>query len=212
MIRVRCRSLLVLATVVPAVGCMHFGAPIGAPLPIVVDEGFASANPIIVPVTDHEFAWNQLVDTVDDYFRIAAEDRVRIVGGVFTEGRIETYPVIGATLLEPWRRDSASRFERIHSTLQPIRRRGEVRITPVAEGYSISVAVFKELEDVSRPEHATVGGVTHRHDGSLVRTEPTPDARPVTLGWIPQGRDLALEQRILEEIQGRLAVSPVNWQ
>ena len=32
-------------------------------------------NPLEVPVTDSEFFWNQLVDTVDDYFEIASERR-----------------------------------------------------------------------------------------------------------------------------------------
>src|SRR5262245_3588233 len=58
-------------------------------------------NPLFVPPLDREFLWNQTVDAVDDYFRIEREERVRLVAGVLTEGRIETFPVTGSTLFEP---------------------------------------------------------------------------------------------------------------
>ena len=55
-----------------------------------------------VPLSDREFLWNQLVDTIDNYFQIEREERVRLVGGVLTEGQIETFPLPGATIFEPW--------------------------------------------------------------------------------------------------------------
>ena len=33
------------------------------------------ANPMMVTVSDSEFLWNQIVDTVEDYFRIKSEQR-----------------------------------------------------------------------------------------------------------------------------------------
>ena len=36
-------------------------------------------NPMYVPLSDREFLWNQLVDTIDNYFRIQREERVRLV-------------------------------------------------------------------------------------------------------------------------------------
>lgn len=163
-------------------------------------------NPIIVPVSDHEFVWNQVVDSIDDYFQIEREERVRIVGGVITEGRIETVPRAGATVFEPWNRDSTRGYEKLHATLQSIRRRASVRVMPVASGYSIEVAVYKELEDVNRPEHSTVGHSTPRHDGSLVRRDSERKESSKTLGWIALGRDPTLEQEILADMQSRLAV------
>ena len=77
---------------------------------------------------------------------------------------------------------------------------------PVASGYSIEVSVFKELEDVNRPEHSTVGALTPRHDGSLVRGSRNQEETTVTLGWIALGRDATLEQEILANIQSRLAI------
>ena len=66
---------------------------------------------------------SQAVDAVDDYFRIEREERVRLIGGVLTEGRIDTFPIIGSTIFEPWRKDSTPGYEKVHATLQSIRRR-----------------------------------------------------------------------------------------
>jgi hypothetical protein len=168
-------------------------------------------NPVLVPVADGEVAWNQIVDTVDDYFKIDREERVRMIGGMPTAGRIDTFPLAGATLLEPWRRDSTGGFERLHSTLQSVRRRAVVHVVPVEQGYSVEVIVMKELEDLDRPEQSPVGQIgvgSLMYDdspGGQQRNEP---GGPLTLGWISLGRDISLEQRILAEIQGRMANVP----
>ena len=54
-----------------------------------VPQAALAQNPMYVPLSDREFLWNQLVDTMDNYFRIEREERVRLVGGVLTEGQIE---------------------------------------------------------------------------------------------------------------------------
>ena len=157
-------------------------------------------------MADSEYVWTQIVDTVDDYFKIQREDRVRVIGGVLTAGRIDTFPVVGATLLEPWRRDSTPGFERLHSTLQSVRRRAVIHVIPVGPGFSIEAIVLKDLEDLNHPENAAVGSTTPaRHDGTLRQEQPEEGHGPVTLGWIPQGRDLSLEQELLRKIQARLA-------
>jgi hypothetical protein len=164
----------------------------------------AIENPLFIPPVDRELLWNQTVDAVDDYFRIEREDRMRSIGGVLTEGRIDTFPTIGSTMLEPWRRDSTPGYEKFHATLQSIRRRATLRVIPVEGGYLLDVVVQKELEDLDKPEHATAGGATLRHDGTLVRQEGAPGRYSVTLGWIPIGRDVTLEQRILSDVSARL--------
>jgi hypothetical protein len=175
------------------------GAPMGAPIVA------GPPNPIVVPVIDEGLAWDQISDVIDDYFTISREQRARRSGETWTEGRIETAPLTGATVLEPWRHDSVGRFNRWESTFQSIRRRALVRVIPDAAGYLVEVIVEKELEDLPKPEKATVGPASfgseqtlpsHRLE-QLARTHSSPK-------WIPLGRDPALEQRILADIHARL--------
>jgi hypothetical protein len=165
-------------------------------------------NPLLVPNPDSHAVFEVVVDVVDDYFTIDREEPIRQIGTVLTEGRIETFPVGGSTVLEPWRGDSANGYERLESTLQSIQRRAIVRLVPDAGGHLVEVVVLKELEDVPKPAFATAASATLRQDGSLERyTDPVAGEEP-TIGWIPIGRDLALEQRILACIQTRLTGSP----
>ena len=187
-------------------------------LPDEVVPDVVPPSTVSVPVTNRDWAWDQIVDVVDDYFKVAQEDRVKVVGDVMTEGRIDTFPVTGATIFEPWRRDSANMYERWESTLQSIQRRASIRVIPDMNGYLVDVSVWKELEDVPKPIHASAGAATFRYDTSLQRdTEFDPDpnripgdpARPVgprtpTAGWIYLGRDPALEQEMLAKIRTRL--------
>lgn len=173
------------------------------------DQAVASQipNPLYVPMSDREFLWNQLVDTLDDYFPIEREQRVRLIGGVLTEGQIDTLPIAGATWLEPWRKDSTYGGERLYSTLQSMRRRAVARVTPQADGgYLVTVLVYKELEDVRRPEFSTIYSDALRNDGTLKSPSNQNYAQPITLGWIPLGRDFSLEQRMLMHLRGRLGL------
>lgn len=163
-------------------------------------------NPLFVPALDREFLWNQTVDVVDDFFRIEREERIRLIGGVLTEGRIDTFPKVGSTVFEPWKEDSTWGSERWLATFQSIRRRAIVRVIPTSGGYLIDVVVNKELEDLDKPENATAGGSTLRHDGTLNRREGTAGRYSTTLGWINKGRDESLEQLILERISQRLSI------
>jgi hypothetical protein len=162
-------------------------------------------NPIMVPVGDDNVAWDQIADVVDDYFKIAREQRARRTGDAWTEGRIETAPLDGATVLEPHRKDSVGSFNRWESTFQSIRRRATVRVIPDPNGYLVEVIVMKELEDLAKPEKGTVGPASFYSDQTLpshrleeyTRTHTSPR-------WIQLGRDPALEQRILMDIHARL--------
>jgi hypothetical protein len=162
-------------------------------------------NPILVPVGDENMAWDQISDVVDDYFKIAREQRVRRTGETWTEGRIETVPLDGATVLEPHRKDSVGSFNRWESTFQSIRRRATIRVIPDPNGYLVEVIVLKELEDLAKPEKATAGPAAFGSDQQLpshrleefVRTHSSQR-------WIQLGRDPALEQRMLSDIHARL--------
>lgn len=203
--------LLVVLLVVNTCGC--YSLP---PVPMEIEQNYAGTlpaiahqNPLFVPTVKREFLWNQTIDALDDYFRIAHEQRMELVEGaemqrIITPGRIETMPTIGSTYFEPWRKDSSPGFEKLHSTLQTIRRRAEVEITSEEGGYLVSVIVYKELEDLNRPEHTTVGMATRRHDGSLSDDDRKTKYGSTTLGWIPIGRDIELENRILADLYARV--------
>jgi hypothetical protein len=180
-------------------------SPPGAVPPGALPAAPGPPNPIMVPVADETYAWDQIADVVDDYFKITREQRVRRTGDAWVEGRIETATLDGATVLEPHRHDSVGWFNRWESTFQSIRRRAIVRVIPDPNGYLVEVVVLKELEDLPKPEKGTVGPSTFGSELTMpsqrleevVRTHPSPM-------WIPMCRDPALEQRMLSDIHARL--------
>ena len=199
------------------------GTVIGPSGPVVPGPPPAPKNSVVIPPLDAETVWTQMVDVVDDYFKIAAEQRVVFSNGVPAEGRIDTFPQTGSTLLEPWRGDSIGFRERLEATLQSIRRIGTVRLSPDPAGWRMEVVVQKELENMPRPMMATTGGASFRNDDSLYRygtplptlgqqvgDQPRPVAAPTqNLGWIPLGRDPLLEQRMLSKVLAKLGVAAV---
>jgi len=179
------------------------GAAVAGPL-----DGNVCPNPVFVAVANQDLAWEQIVDVVDDYFRIEREHRVQAVGNVITEGRIDTFPQVGATWLEPHRPDSVGWDNRWESTLQTIRRRAVLRVIPQQGGYLIDAVVNKELEDLPRPENSTAGAATFRNDNSLSsRLNESVSRTRFSETWIPLGRDIWVEQQLLAEIQASLTGS-----
>jgi hypothetical protein len=199
------------------------GAVIGPGGPVLPGPPPSPGNAVVIPPLDAEVVWMKLVDVTDDYFKVRSEQRVVFANGVPTEGRIDTYPQTGATILEPWRGDSVGWRERLESTVQSIRRIGTLRMAPDPNGWRIEVVVDKELEFLPRPMKATTGGATFRNDDSLYRygsplqtlgqqvgDQPRPVAAPTpNAGWIPMGRDPLLEQRILTKVLAKLGVPAV---
>jgi hypothetical protein len=164
------------------------------------------SNPLVITNMDRDLVWNQVVDVVDDYFRVEYEDPVRLVDNTLTEGRLETYPRTASTILEPWNHDSVNAYERWQATLQSMRRRAIVLVIPDPAGFRIDVQVYKELEDVNRPESGAISlanAETLRNDDALQRLTNPVGGQVVTRGWIGIGRDTALEQVILMGIQAR---------
>ena len=192
-------ALLIMACLMPVIGCKQLLYRINNDVP----ETFVP-NPLELPPAEDAFVWSQVVDTVDDYFRIVREQPVQNSNQMILDGRIETSYRIGASIFEPWRKDSTSGFERLQSTLQSVRRRAIVTVRPQGGSYSIEVVVQKDLEDTDRTQFATESTTAMRHDGTVVRKGDAFDDSPQTLGWIPLGRDTSLEQAILRDIFGRI--------
>ena len=171
--------MLIAAILVAATnGCatiQNYGAPV--------------SNPLFVRANNHDAAWERTVDVVHDYlFEIERENKL---GGV-----LETRYKTGANLFEPWHRDSIGARNRAESTLQSIRRKAFLSVTPVEGGFMVGVEAHKELEDVARAANST-GPATFLDNSPLQRDLNPVVGQATPSGWIPRGRDLALEQSML---------------
>jgi hypothetical protein len=211
------RPLFTAALVVSLVGGCAFGPPDAYVAHPAATGGPTIPNPILVRMADRDLMWDQLIDVVDDDFRIEREERVKMAGDVLTEGRIESRPQVSATYLEPQRRDSTGFYNRLESTLQSIRRRVVLRVIPTESGYLVDVAVYKELENVVRPLLAPQGVAAFRTqdrpDQIIDDLEESADVgQPMEQGnWIPEGRDPVQEQVILAKIAERVGQPHRRW-
>jgi hypothetical protein len=185
--------------------------------PVQPSNAIVLDNPLLVPPGDPEYVWETVVQVIGDYFRIMnPENPIRPVGDTFTEGELTTFPLVGATIFEPWAHDTANSYERIESTLQTIRRIAKVRVAPAPPGqagFLVQVSVFKELEDLAQPTMAgggpgAAGPAAFHYDGTEPRVVNPVDDQEITRGWIRQGRDPALEQRLLGQMYYRFYGGP----
>ncbi|HMO14215.1 MAG TPA: hypothetical protein PKD64_10690 [Pirellulaceae bacterium] len=199
-IRHKLTGLLLIGTIV-LTSC-HGLQPQPMPDEAPIDFG-PLANPLPVPMLSRDEVMDTVSDEVGNYFRIIREERVRLLEDILTEGWIETQPRIGATALEPWRRDSTPGFELAHATLQTVRRFARVRVIPAENSYLIDVKVYKELEDLPQPLLSGVSGKYSRFDNSIDIDNLQDDYAPRERGWIPMGRDYSLENTMLSNIQKR---------
>jgi hypothetical protein len=178
-----------ISLVLLGIGSLLSGCAVARPM--------ATGNPVFVPAGNEDAAWERTVDVVHDYFDIAGENR--IIGS--QPGVIETRYRVGASLLEPWHHDSYGFENRLESSLQSIRRKARISVTPAQGGYLVGVEVFKEIEDLPGVANNTAGGATFsqvsplRRDLDLVTGQSSPS------GWIALGRDEILENEMLRRMQ-----------
>jgi hypothetical protein len=193
------RSSLAAIFLLPVfIGCISDVRLPYRPVPVAFD------NPVSIPIANYQLVWDGVEQIVKDNFRIDRDDPVRLIGNTLYPGRIDTFPMPGATILEPWYHDSANDYERLESTLQSIRRYAVVKVIPAQNGgFWVDVAVFKELENLRQPEHSTAGSATFRNDASLSPRIKPDQVLSINQKWIPQGRDTAAEQRIIGQILDR---------
>lgn len=153
-----------------------------------------SPNPLIVPTGDFELVWNRTVALLDEYFDIASENRL--------SRTIVTDPKIGATLLEPWHGDSVGFRERLEASLQTIHRFAIATVTDApGGGYAVKIEVYKELEDLVKPERQAGARSVYINEFPVNRTREIVGPMPLPQGWIPRGRDIKLEQAILARLR-----------
>ncbi len=169
-------------------GCALMGPRLGfAPPP--------TANPLYVAGNNENAIWEATVDVLHEFhFDIARENRLSRV--------IETAYLTGSGVLEPWHSDSVGPVNRWESTFQSIRRRVIVNVIPDerGQGYLVSVEAFKELEDLEGLAANSEGAATFNENEPLRRDLNPVVGQSAPSGWLPQGRDLALESAILQRL------------
>ncbi len=156
----------------------------------------AVENPVYVPLGPGSYGavFEKVIDVVDDYFEIAYANRY--------DGTIVTHPRIAPGLEQPWKPGSPDFDQRLEATLQTLRHRAELRIQPADDGgFFVQVTVYKELEDLPRPVRATAGAASFRSANTVDRQFEVIDPTVFESTWIPLGRNVRLEQVILQRIK-----------
>ena len=177
-----------------AAGCA-VGPLLENPLLVRTSKVVPLENPVYVPQGPLAYArlFDKCIDVVDDYFEIAYASRY--------DGRIETFPTTAPGIEQPWKPGSPDCYQRLYAFCQSIRHRAIVLITTADDGgYFIDVKVLKELEDLPQPARSTAGAATFRLQPTIQREFEVIEPTFYQAGWIPIGRDLKLEQVLLERI------------
>jgi hypothetical protein len=184
-----------LAMLAATAGCMS-GPMVDNPVLVRPQAGAVEANPLYVPLGPISYGtvFEKVLDVLDDYFEISYANRY--------DGRIEAFARIAPGLEQFWREGSPDWYERLLATCQTIRHRAAVLIQPADDGgFFVQVTVFKELEDLPKPNRATAGIAAFRSDNTVERQFEVVDPTVFESNWIPAGRDTALEQAILQKLK-----------
>lgn len=185
-------SRLVLLVFILVAACPLSGCQMWQPRQTVNTTG-----PLFVPGNDLEPVWERVVDVLHGYqFEIARQNKL--------DGVIETKYKIGSGLLEPWHKDSVGFRNRLESSLQSIRRRAFVNITPVEGGFLVTVSVHKELENLTGLAANSAGGATFQENTPLQRDLNVVVGQTAPSGWVPQGRDYDLEEHMSARLRQAL--------
>ncbi len=167
-------------------------APGGAENPVLLAPGQPTPE-------GYEEIYNRTLDALDDYFPIKPASRY--------SGVIETLPQIAPGFEQPWKSGSPDTRQRLLAMFQTIRHYAIARIWAGERGgYRVSIEVYIEIEDISRPSQAGSSTPIFRDVAAGDRTsEVISGPRSAERQWIPAGpaphRDFAFEQIILRKIQ-----------
>lgn len=189
------RRLLWTASLAVFLGGCASGPGLENPLLLRVDRAHPHENPIYIPQGPMAYArvFETTEDILSDYFDIAYANRY--------DGRIETHPTIAPGIERWWRPGSPDLYQRLLAYYQTIRHRAVVSITTADDGgYFVDVKVLKELEDLPMPTAAMSGDATFRLEATVQRQFEVIAPEFTMTGWIPIGRDVKLEQVILDRL------------
>lgn len=180
--------------ILAAIGLGCAGRPL-AENPGLIRPDAISPNPAYIALGPPDYAavFETCLNVLDDYFEIAYANRY--------DGTIRSHPKVAPGLEQPLKFGSPDLRERLLATLQSIRYRSEIVIEPAPQGgYSVSVIVYKEIEDLARPIRATTGSASFQSDNTVDRQYEVVDPSIIDSNWAPLGRETYLEQAIIQRI------------
>lgn len=136
-------------------------------------------------------------------------DRVDRAAGIIT-----TLPTTSQHFTEFWRRDVRTFHDLVESSVNPIRRWVEVRLTGDDEGRWTGVDVVVHKERLSSPDrqfNSTAAAFAY-FGTSLPSTTGDEQVLPSQDQWLDRGRDPALESYLISEIcrRGSLDAEPAT--
>lgn len=187
-------ALLCLVSVAATGGCQKPGEPVEPTVTRISAETPES----------YQALWESAADTLrQHYFRLDRQDR--------TAGVITTFPETSANWFELWRPQPEPAYAWAEANTKTMQRQAKVHIRPTPEAGAYDVDVEVQQFQYSLQERQV--------DNSAAAMRLFSSAAPVTSGrmlrpeesshWIPQGRDAALEQRLLNRIVERYVEAPV---
>ena len=120
-------------------------------------------------------------------------------------GIITTFPVTSQGFIEFWRHDVDTAFDLLESSLRTVRRSATVHVSRTADDPSARVSVTVRRETFSTPERQvnSSSAVLRLFGTGLPGVAGEPYLGKEHDYWVDDGRDAAMEERLLERIIGR---------
>lgn len=156
-------------------------------------------NPVFIPLGPQPEAYAKVFENV---LQVLIQNQFEILESNRYDGRIEIVPRVSPGLGLFFRPGSPAFRDRLLSTLQTYRHRISVVIQPADNGgYFVEVIARKELQDLPRPIKQTAGAAIFRNDLNVERQYEVIDPNVFEPAWIFKGRDVPLEQKLIEELK-----------
>ncbi|MCX5683676.1 MAG: hypothetical protein NT049_08330 [Planctomycetota bacterium] len=139
--------------------------------------------------------------------RILLELNFEVVYPQSKPGRVDTEHLTGDSWFEFWRGDTVGDFQRVESSLHTIRRAVHIQVSPAPTGSQVSVKVDKERLSAPGSSPSAISQTYDLYNPRKTSLARQDEFKETQYTWLPMDRDDALEQVILERIQGRLGVA-----
>ncbi|HMO36643.1 MAG TPA: hypothetical protein PKA06_11425 [Gemmatales bacterium] len=169
--------------------------------PAIIRGSLPIENPLFVPQGHDPQQYQRVYDTVYDicqtYFDIANSNMYA--------GEITGVPRLSAGIFDWFRYEYYDGYEIWQSTVQSIRRRLQVQITPAeVGGYFVLVRIQKELEDPGQLVNVYNQRRLRPDDPIDAQNSAAPSGRNPVSQWIDIGRDTRLETLIISKLKEKL--------